>query len=144
MQLIKTFIIVFCFCSTAAAASDIWTNYVGRVFSARLIGVNERGATFIFHEDGATNTIRLAKLSEASAERACDMFDFVPVPPRLVATYNRAKADLRRISDLQDDGVLSAEKAKERRLSVKKTFLDVCLEKGFKREIVERLVKQLY
>ena len=71
------------------------------------------------------------------------MFEFVPIPPRLVATYNRAKADLQRIKDSHEDGVLSAEKAKERSLSVKKTFSDICVEKGFKSELVKRLARQL-
>ena len=132
-----------CLLSAAVAAADMWTNRAGRVFSARLVAVDDAGATFVFPEDGATNTLPLAKLSKGSRRRACDLFDFAPVPPRLAATFNRAVSDLKRIRDLQEDGVLAAEKAAQRRASVIKVFSDICREKGMYPEIIDRLVIRL-
>ena len=132
-----------CLLSAAVAAADMWTNRAGRVFSARLVAVDDAGATFVFPEDGATNTLPLAKLSKDSRRRACDLFDFAPVPPRLAATFNRAVSDLKRIRDLQEDGVLAAEKAAQRRASVIKVFSDICREKGMYPEIIDRLVIRL-
>ena len=139
----KRALFVACLLSAAVAAADMWTNRAGRVFSARLVAVDDAGATFVFPEDGATNTLPLAKLSKDSRRRACDLFDFAPVPPRLAATFNRAVSDLKRIRDLQEDGVLTAEKAAQRRASVIKVFSDICREKGMYPEIIDRLVIRL-
>ena len=86
----KAVLFTICLVSAAFLGAETWTNRSGRVFSARLIAVGDGGATFVFPEDGATNTISLAKLSKGSAQRACDLFGFAPVPPRLAATFNRA------------------------------------------------------
>jgi hypothetical protein len=139
----KLWLIAVCLVSAVVATADIWTNRLGRTFSAKLIGVDDTGATFVFPEDGATNTISLAKLSKGSAQRACDLFGFAPVPPRLAATFNRAALDLKRIKDLQEDAVLTAEKAAQRRASVIKVFSDICREKGMYPEIIDRLVIRL-
>ena len=134
---------IVCLVSAAFLGAETWTNRSGRVFSARLIAVDDTGATFVFPEDGATNTISLAKLSKGSAQRACDLFGFAPVPPRLAATFNRAALDLKRIKDLQEDGVLTAEKAAHRRTSVIKAFSDICREKGIASDMIERLARRL-
>ena len=139
----KRALFVACLLAAAVAAADLWTNRVGRVFSARLVAVDDAGATFVFPEDGATNTLPLAKLSKGSGRRACDLFDFAPVPPRLAATFNRAVSDLKRIRDLQEDGVLTAEKAIRRRDAVIKAFSDICRERGMESVTVERLVRRL-
>ena len=139
----KRALFVACLLSAAVAAADMWTNRAGRVFSARLVAVDDADATFVFPEDGATNTLPLAKLSKGSRRRACDLFDFAPVPPRLAATFNRAVSDLKRIRDLQEDGVLTAEKAIQRRDAVIKVFSDICRERGVEPGTVERLVRRL-
>jgi hypothetical protein len=139
----KAVLFTICLVSAAFLGAETWTNRSGRVFSARLIAVGDGGATFVFPEDGATNTISLAKLSKGSAQRACDLFGFAPVPPRLAATFNRAALDLKRIKDLQEDAVLTAEKAAQRRASVIKVFSDICREKGMYPEIIDRLVIRL-
>jgi hypothetical protein len=134
---------IVCLASVTGIGAETWTNRSGRVFSARLIAVGDGGATFVFPEDGVTNTISLAKLSKGSAQRACDLFGFAPVPPRLAATFNRAALDLKRIKDLQEDAVLTAEKAAQRRASVVKAFSDICREKGMYPEMIDRLVRRL-
>ena len=136
----KAVLFTICLVSAAFLGAETWTNRSGRVFSARLIAVGDGGATFVFPEDGATNTISLAKLSKGSAQRACDLFGFAPVPPRLAATFNRAALDLKRIKDQQEDAVLTAEKAAQRRVSVIKAFSDICREKGIDSEMIDRLV----
>ena len=139
----KRALFVACLLSAAVAAEDMWTNRAGRVFSARLVAVDDAGATFVFPEDGATNTLQLAKLSKDSRRRACDLFDFAPVPPRLAATFNRAVSDLKRIRDLQEDGVLTAEKAIRRRDAVIRVFSDICRERGVEPVTIERLLRRL-
>jgi hypothetical protein len=136
----KAVLFTICLVSAAFLGAETWTNRSGRVFSARLIAVDDTGATFVFPEDGATNTISLAKLSKGSAQRACDLFGFAPVPPRLAVTFNRAALDLKRIKDLQEDAVLTAEKAAQRRASVIKAFSDICRGKGIDSEMIDRLV----
>lgn len=140
----KAVLFTICLVSAAFLGAETWTNRSGRVFSARLIAVGDGGATFVFPEDGATNTISLAKLSKGSAQRACDLFGFAPVPPRLAATFNRAVSDFRRIKDMQEDGLLTAEKAAERRAAVVKAFSDICRAKGIASEIIDRLVSRLH
>jgi hypothetical protein len=139
----KLWLIAVCLVSAVVATADTWTNRLGRTFSAKLIGVDDKGATFVFAEDGATNILPLVKLSKDSALRACDLFGFAPVPPRLAATFNRATSDLKRITDLQEDGVLTAEKAAHRRTSVIKAFSDICREKGIASDMIERLARRL-
>ena len=139
----KRALFVACLLSAAVAAADMWTNRAGRVFSARLVAVDDAGATFVFPEDGATNTLPLAKLSKDSRRRACDLFDFAPVPPRLAATFNRAVSDFRRIKDMQEDGLLTAEKAAERRAAVIRVFSDICRERGVEPVTIERLLRRL-
>jgi hypothetical protein len=131
---------IVCLVSVTGIGAETWTNRSGRVFSARLIAVGDGGATFVFPEDGVTNVLALSKLSKDSAQRACHLFDFVPVPPRLAATFNRAASDLKRIKDQQEDAVLTAEKAAQRRVSVIKAFSDICREKGIDSEMIDRLV----
>ena len=139
----KAVLFILCLVSTAFLGAETWTNRSGRVFSARLIAVSDNGAAFVFPEDGATNVLALSKLSKGSAQRVCDRFDFAPLPPRLAATFNRAVSDLKRIRDLQEDGVLTAEKAAERRAAVIKAFSDICRAKGIASEIIDRLVIRL-
>jgi hypothetical protein len=139
----KAVLFTICLVSAAFLGAETWTNRSGRVFSARLIAVSDNGAVFVFPEDGATNVLALSKLSKGSAQRVCDRFDFAPVPPRLAATFNRAVSDLKRIRDLQEDGVLTAEKAIQRRDAVIRVFSDICRERGVEPGTVERLVRRL-
>ena len=139
----KAVLFTICLVSAAFLGAETWTNRSGRVFSARLIAVSDNGAVFVFPEDGATNVLALSKLSKGSAQSVCDRFDFAPLPPRLAATFNRAVSDFRRIKDMQEDGLLTAEKAAERRAAVIKAFSDICREKGMYPEIIDRLVIRL-
>jgi hypothetical protein len=139
----KSVLFTICLVSAAFLGAETWTNRSGRVFSARLIAVSDNGAAFVFTEDGATNVLALSKLSKGSAQRVCDRFDFAPLPPRLAATFNRAVSDLKRIRDLQEDGVLTAEKAMRRRDAVIKVFSDIGRERGIESGTVERLVRRL-
>jgi hypothetical protein len=139
----KAVLFTICLVSAAFLGAETWTNRSGRVFSARLIAVSDNGAVFVFPEDGATNVLALSKLSKGSAQRVCDRFDFAPLPPRLAATFNRAVSDFKRIKDMQEDGLLTAEKAAERRAAVIKAFSDICRAKGIASEIINRLVIRL-
>ena len=139
----KAVLFTICLVSAAFLGAETWTNRSGRVFSARLIAVSDYGAVFVFPEDGATNVLALSKLSKGSAQSVCDRFDFAPLPPRLAATFNRAVSDFRRIKDMQEDGLLTAEKAAERRAAVIKAFSDICRAKGIASEIIDRLVIRL-
>jgi hypothetical protein len=139
----KSVLFTICLVSAAFLGAETWTNRSGRVFSARLIAVSDNGAVFVFPEDGATNVLALSKLSKGSAQSVCDRFDFAPLPPRLAATFNRAVSDFRRIKDMQEDGLLTAEKAAERRAAVIKAFSDICRAKGIASEIIDRLVIRL-
>lgn len=129
--------------ASAAIAAEVWTNRAGMAFSAKLLSVDEAGARFVFADDGATNVLSLAKLSPESARMACEQVDFVPIPPRLAATYNRAVSDLKRISELREDGLLSAEKAEARIDAVCSAFGDVCRKKGENPVAVQRLKDRL-
>ena len=140
----KSVLFTICLVSAAFLGAETWTNRSGRVFSARLIAVSDNGAVFVFPEDGATNVLALSKLSKGSAQSVCDRFDFAPLPPRLAATFNRAVSDFRRIKDMQEDGLLTAEKAAERRAAVIKAFSDICRAKGIASEIIDRLVSRLH
>ena len=139
----KAVLFTICLVSAAFLGAETWTNRSGRVFSARLIAVSDNGAVFVFPEDGATNVLALSKLSKGSAQSVCDRFDFAPLPPRLAATFNRAVSDFRRIKDMQEDGLLTAEKAAERRAAVIKAFSDICRATGIASEIIDRLVIRL-
>ena len=143
MQLTGKSLFVLSILASAASAADVWTNRYGRVFSANLLSVSDAGAVFVFAEDGATNSLPFSKLSRESAKRACDRFEFAPIPPRLAATYERASSDLKRIADLKEDGVLSSEKATSRVEAVLSAFKEVCREKGFDRETAVRLSNRL-
>jgi hypothetical protein len=139
----KAVLFTICLVSAAFLGAETWTNRSGRVFSARLIAVSDNGAVFVFPEDGATNVLALSKLSKGSAQSVCDRFDFAPLPPRLAATFNRAVSDFRRIKDMQEDGLLTAEKAAERRAAVIRVFSDICRERGVEPVTIERLLRRL-
>ena len=139
----KLCLVVVCLMSAVAATADMWTNRLGRAFSAKLIAVDDKGATFVFTEDGATNVLSFSKLSKDSERKVCDIFDFAPVPPRVAATFNRAVSDMKRIRDLREDGLLTAEKAQERQAFVMKVFSEICQEKGIASNVIIRLQKRI-
>ena len=139
----KAVLFTICLVSAAFLGAETWTNRSGRVFSARLIAVSDNGAVFVFPEDGVTNVLALSKLSKGSAQSVCDRFDFAPLPPRLAATFNRAVSDFRRIKDMQEDGLLTAEKAAERRAAVIRVFSNICRERRVEPVTIERLLRRL-
>ena len=128
---------------SAAFAADVWTNRAGRVFSARLISVDDISARFVFPEDGATNALQLSKLHPDSAKEACRRFGFVPLPPRFAAMFNKAREDLARIENLVEDGLLTSAQARERKNAVLKAFAGFCREKGCSAETVAGLAERL-
>lgn len=141
MKAVLTSVVFLVFAVSAAA--ETWTNRSGRVFSARLVSVGDAGAVFRYAEDGATETLPLAKLSPACARRASARFGFAPIPPRLASTYNRAAEDLRRVAASREDGLLTAERAEKRRAAVLGVFAAVCREKGLSSDETARLVARL-
>ena len=131
------------FSCSAAIAADVWTNRAGRVFSARLISVDDVSAKFVFPEDGATNALQLSKLHPDSAKEACRRLGFVPLPPRFAAMFNKACEDFARIEDLVEDGLLTPTQARERKNAVLKAFAGFCREKGCPAETAAGLAERL-
>jgi hypothetical protein len=121
----------------------VWTNAVGVAFTATLLSVGDRGATFVFPEDGTTNTLALTMLSPESAKIVCKEAGFVPIPPRVAGIYNQCKRDLIRVDAHETKGRMSAEKASDMRVSLFATFRRFCEAKGVDAETIEELVARL-
>ena len=121
----------------------VWTNAVGVAFTATLLSVGNDGAKFVFPEDGATNTLSLAKLSTASARRACEVGGFVPVPPALASTVAQTRRELCRLAALEADGRIGAEAAQIRHARICAAFLRSCREKGMAEDDARALLKSL-
>ena len=113
-----------------SAAAGVWTNAVGRAFSAKLLAVDDTAATFVFAEDGATNRIELAKLDPATRQRACREAGYLPVPPVLAPTFRRASEDWVQTQSLEESGRLEPEKAAARRKAILNAFARRCREAG--------------
>ena len=120
----------------------VWTNAVGVAFAATLLSAGEQGATFVFPEDGATNTLAWAQLAPDSARRACEATGYIRVPPSLVPTLNMARRERARLDALVADGRLEAERADQRRRRVFELFARKCCEKGLTREDAARLFSE--
>ena len=125
------------------ARAEVWTNHLGRAFSATLLAVNDEGATFVFAVDGATNTLPLAELAPASVRRACVQMDFAPIPPALAATFAQARRDLRRLRDLLADGRLTEEAVQTRRLGIRAAFIQRYRENGLPESDLPALLRRL-
>ena len=137
---------VACLLTLAAAlpaAGGVWTNALGRAFSARLVAVDDREATFVFDEDGATNRVALAKLDEATRLRACREAGYMPVPPRLASTFKRATQDMRQTRAMEADGRLDAEKASARRAAIRAAFASRCRAVGLADEDAALILKRI-
>ena len=120
----------------------VWTNAVGAVFTAALLSAGDRGAVFVFPEDGATNTIALSQLSPESARRVCEETGYIPLPPSLVPSLNMSRTELRRLDALVADGRLDAGRAAARRRRVFELFSRSCREKGLSGEAAARLLRE--
>ena len=120
------------------------TNALGAAFAATLLSVGDAGATFVFPEDGATNTLALSQLSKESAAHVCKAAGYVPVPPAVAATYSLAKGNLVRIDALAADGRIDAAAARERKARVLRAFERTCREKGIPDEFVGELKASLW
>ena len=119
------------------------TNALGVAFTATLLSVGDSGATFVFPEDGATNTIAFSQLSKESAKSVCNAAGYVHIPPVIAATYALAKNDLARIDVLATDGRIAADVAKERKARVIRTFERISREKGISDEDIGKLKSSL-
>ena len=106
------------------------TNALGIAFTATLLSAGPNGATFVFPEDGATNTLAFSQLSPDSVRRVCEESGYVIIPPVLVAAANVAKRDLERIDALLADGRIDAETAALRRRRILAAFKRICAGKG--------------
>lgn len=137
--------------TTAASADDAgrdagfgaWTNASGRVFAARLVALDDRAATFVFAEDGATNTLALADLAPACRERAREAFDLPEIPPALAATWRLTLRTLRQTDALAADGRLKPELAAARRANVMAAFRKACRERGLTANRIAALIRRL-
>lgn len=106
------------------------TNALGIAFTATLLSVGEEGATFVFPEDGATNTLAFAQLSEESARRVCDVAGFVRIPPSVASAWAFAQNSLRRIDALVAEGRLDAEAARARKERIFRAYERIRKEKA--------------
>ena len=121
----------------------VWTNAVGVAFTATLLAAGDGGATFVFPEDGATNVLPLAKLSDASARRVCRLTGYQPVPPAVAALYRQAKISCDRLDGLLADGRIAPEDAATRRARVFEAFNVRCRERGLSDEDIQGLRRRL-
>ena len=117
----------------------VFTNAVGVAFTATLLSAGDAGATFVFPEDGATNTLAFSQLSRESAARVCEATGYVPVPPALAATHSLAKGNLARLAAMLEDGRIDANAAQVKRRAVLAAFERVCREKGLAEAEIEKL-----
>ena len=115
------------------------TNALGAAFTATLLSVGDAGATFVFPEDGATNTLAFAKLSEATVRSVCAATGFVIVPAAVRPAYDLAKCNLASIDAQLSDGKLAADEAQSRRRRVREAFRRVCREKGVGEKEADRI-----
>lgn len=106
------------------------TNALGVAFTAALLSASDAGVTFVFPEDGATNTLAWASLSGSSRASVSAATGFEPVPPQLAAAFAQAERDSRRIAALVADERLDAETAAERRRRLRRTFMKFCRKQG--------------
>lgn len=115
------------------------TNALGVAFTAVLLSASDAGVTFVFPEDGATNTLAWTSLSEGSRTAVSAVTGFEPVPPKLAAAFAQATRDSRRIAALVADNRLDAETAAERRRHLRETFLRFCRKQGLDEPRAARL-----
>jgi len=101
----------------------VFTNAVGVAFTATLLSVGDGGAVFVFPEDGATNTLALSQLSEASARRVCGIAGYKPIPHAVAARRAQAERELKRIDALLADGRIDAETAEIRRRRIRSLLM---------------------
>ena len=99
------------------------TNALGVAFTATLLSVGDAGATFVFPEDGATNTLALSQLSPASATRVCEIAGYKPVPRAVAARRAKAERELKRIDALLAEGRIDAETAERRRRHIRRLLM---------------------
>lgn len=121
----------------------VWTNVVGAVFTATLLSVSDRGATFVFPETGQTNLLAWTQLSPATARRIQREREFVLVPPALAATWVRARMELQRADDLLADGRMTSEDHARRHAAIFRAWRKVCTQKGLSEEDACRLQHRL-
>jgi len=117
----------------------VFTNALGVAFTATLLSAGDAGATFVFPEDGATNTLAFAKLSEATVRSVCAETGFVIVPAAVRPAYDFARTNLTSIDAQLSDGKLSADAAQARRLRVREAFRRVCRENGVGEKEADRI-----
>jgi len=120
------------------------TNALGVAFTAALLSASDAGATFVFPEDGATNTLAWTRLAPASQEAVVAATGFAPVPPELAATYRQAKASLLRISDMEAEKRIEPSLAARRRANVLSAFARRCREQGLSETQTSLLLRRLH
>ncbi len=118
----------------------VFTNAIGVAFTATLLSAGDAGATFVFPEDGATNTLAFSKLSAGTVRSVCAQTGFVIVPPAVRPAYDFAKANLTSIEAQLSDGRIGAEAAEERRKRVREAFRRVCRGKGLDEREADRIL----
>jgi len=121
----------------------IVTNMLGVAFAATLLSASDAGVTFVFPEDGATNTLAWAQLDLSSQDAVCEAAGFAPVPPELAATFRIAKKELLRLDAFEADNRIEPAEIAARRAAVRKTFKKKCGEKGLPYRRTDLLLRRL-
>ena len=119
------------------------TNLLGVAFTATLMSVSDAGPTFVFPEDGATNTLTWSQLSPASYRMVCAAAKFTPVPPALRPVYRMAEAEQARLAALEADGRLAPDEAARRRVRLQNAFRKACRKRGLSAAEIESLLRRL-
>jgi len=119
------------------------TNAVGAVFTAALLAASDGGVTFVFPEDGKTNTLQWTQLSAASQSAVCAAADFTPVPPALQSAYRMARVERRRLEALAAENRIDAAEAANRRQRLGEAFSKACRKRQLPEAQIERLLKRL-
>lgn len=120
----------------------IVTNALGVAFTAVLLSASDVGASFVFPEDGATNTLVWTRLSEDSRNAVVALTGFEPVPPALTAVFAQAKRDRQRIDAMVAEKTIDASDAVECKLRLRAAFLKACRKKGIDDERAKRLAER--
>ena len=121
----------------------VWTNAMGVAFTASLLAVGDRGATFAFPEDGLTNLLPLSALSAESSAQACRLAGYIPIPPKFAALFAHARRELDKVGAKTADGRFSKDESRRRQAAVLAAFRKACLRRGATKSECDDLERRL-
>lgn len=96
------------------------TNALGIAFTAAVLSASDAGVTFVFPEDGATNTIAWTKLSPASQRTIAAETGYERLSPAQQRAQAKARTELERTAIMEREGQIDAETAARRRAAIQR------------------------